>query len=184
MLVKSKESIEPVPEGKHPGICVGIIDLGTRRSERFNTKNRSVLFQFELRDQIHHGFRRTISRMYSYTISQKAKLREHLESWRGKSFTREEERTGFNLKEMLGKPVEIQILHVEKDGRTYDRISNLIASDIEEIKPDALLVYFSFDDGLDVDLPETIPDWVRDIMKESDEYKMIMDARKDNITYE
>ena len=52
-------------------------------------------------------------------------MRPLLESWRGKKFTAEEIR-GFDIVKVAGKPAYLNIVHEEKDGKTYANIASIM----------------------------------------------------------
>ena len=51
-----------------------------------------------------------VQQRYTWSMSEKAKLRADLESWRGKAFEERDFGT-FNIKNVLGKPCVLTIVH-------------------------------------------------------------------------
>jgi hypothetical protein len=121
---------KPIPEGTYIATCVRLIDLGTQVStyKGVDSLRRKVLIVWEVPDQLveFDGEERPalIMQRYTASLSDKAILRQHLEAWRGRRFTADELR-GFDLKNVLGKPCQIQVLHSE-DG-AYANIAAIMA---------------------------------------------------------
>ena len=173
-------SIDPIPEGVYIGICDRVIDLGTHHDKVFDSNRRKVLLQWELpesrgsfeRDGKKVDLPRAISRRYTLSLSEKANLRRDLEAWRSRKFTHDE-LSGFDLKTVLGAPCQLQVVHeASREGRTYATIAAIMAlpKGTPKPKPENPLEFFSFDDSMKI--PSTLPDWIQDIMKESNEYKL------------
>ena len=57
-------------------------------------------------------------------MNEKANLRHHLDSWRGKAFT-DEEAEAFDVSTVLGKPCMLTVMHTQKDGKTYANITGI-----------------------------------------------------------
>ena len=79
-----------------------------------------------------------------------------------------EEAAGFNLTTLLGKPCQLQVIHVDSNGKTYANINNIVNLPDNMTVPKATQVT-SFD--LDAsDARETIvmlPEWIQNKIKES-----------------
>jgi len=172
-------SFPPVPQGQHYAITTAIYDLGTQVSERFGNVSRKVLIQWELpeqridieKDGEKQNLPRAISKQYTLSLHEKANLRHDLESWRGKTFT-EKECEGFDVLVLLGVPCMLQILHKNKDGKTYSNISTItpVAKGTPKKQPENPLRTFSFEDGSNI--PEGTPEWIQKIIEQSEEWQM------------
>lgn len=131
MIVSSSGGdFKPIPEGNYIATCVRVIDLGTQVStyKGVDSLRRKVLVAWEVPDQMveFDGEQRPalIMQRYTASLSDKAILRQHLEAWRGRRFTADELR-GFDLKSVLGKPCQMQVLHSE-DG-AYANVAAIMA---------------------------------------------------------
>ena len=97
-----------------------------------------------------------------------------MESWRGRRFTAEELK-GFDLKNVLGKPCQIQVINESsKDGtRTYAKVGAIMALPKGTTAPalENPLMFFSFEDSDRPEIPETLPEWVRGLIQESEEWQ-------------
>lgn len=174
------KDIDPVKQGMHQAICYGVYDLGTQFNEVFGNTSHQSYLQFELpserleieKDGEKLNLPRTISLMTRLSLHEKSNLRKHLETWRGKAFTREELQ-GFNLEKLLGVNCILQILHKTKNDKTYANISAIMPLTKLEKKmtPENQLAFFSFEDGGDI--PENTPEWIVKIIHKSEEWKQI-----------
>lgn len=178
MIVSSSGGdFKPIPEGTYVATCVRLIDLGTQVStyKGVDSLRRKVLVAWEVPDQMveFDGEQRPALVMQRYTASlhDKAVLRQHLEAWRGRRFTADELR-GFDLKNVLGKPCQLQILHSE-DG-AYANVAAIMAvpKGLETPKPHHPLIHFSLDED---EFSEGVYDGLSDKLKSqiatSPEYK-------------
>lgn len=127
---------ELVPAGNHIAICYRFIDLGTQLIEWEGTKKtqRKVLISWEFPNELltegdYAGQPFTTGKKYTWSMNEKASLRHDLESWRGKAFT-DDDFDGpnrFNIKNIVGKPCMISIVHETKGQNTYANIKSVAA---------------------------------------------------------
>src|SRR4030042_5723844 len=168
----------PVPEGVHPGVCYAVYDLGTHFNEKFAKRSRSCLIIWELpeerieieRDGERLNLPRVVSRKYGMSLHEKADLRKHLESWRGRAFTAEE-KEGFDITKLLGVNCMIQIIHNDSDGKVYANVKNVLPlyKGMPVREPENTPRFFSLQDRMDI--PEDTPDWIKEIIQESEEWQ-------------
>lgn len=115
-----------------------------------------------------------INEEYTLSMNEKATLRKMLASWRGKDFT-EEEATRFNVTKLLGVACQLNIIHKpsKKDpSRVYEKIATVspLMKGIEcpaQINKTMVLSYSEFDSALF----ESLPDFIKDKIKSSEEFK-------------
>ena len=163
-LIAKNEStggnFEKTPSGTHQAVCYAVWDLGYQKTS-YNGEDKiqhKAVISWEVNKTIesegeYHGKRFVISNRYTISLYSKAKLREHLESWFGRSFV-DEEKTGFDLEKLVGKNCLLNIVHNESNGKTYANISGVMA----------------VTDGTEPMIPENNtepPDWVKKIQSES-----------------
>jgi len=185
MIVRSDAKVkhDPIPAGVTIGTCYGIIDLGTltEDSPMYGRKTqRKLLVQWECpehrievdRDGKKVDMPRAISKRYTLSLRQKANLRKDLESWRGKAFTEAEEKA-FLIDVLLGKSCQILVQHVEGKNGTFAKVTAImpLPKGMPAPKMENEGIIFSFDDWNGDDLPAAIPDWVKKIMMESEEWQ-------------
>ena len=175
---KPTNSTPPLEPGSYLARCVQIIDLGEQMNNLSNKLQRQVMLMFEIpleRIQINGEDKpRMISATYTLSLSDKAKLRGILESWRGKQFT-EEELAAFDLRKILNTPCMLSV--VEKTSKTSGNKCSAIGTIARAFKgaivPPAESPIFAFDlDEPDcLGMLETLPKWVQERVKQGQTYK-------------
>ena len=162
---------------RYDAVCFQIVDLGTHSSEwqGKTIRNRKCLIGFEVTDVTmeYEGkeMPRVISRQLTVSLSEKSNMRPLLESWRGRSFTFEEE-SAFDIGKLLGCTCEIQIITKKSktNGSEYSFIQNMLTpkGGVKVVTPKTPTIYFSFED--DMEIPE-MPEWLSKIIMESEEWQ-------------
>lgn len=104
---------------------------------------------------------------YTQSLSEKANLRHDLEGWRSRPFTREE-LDEFDLRNILGKPCMISVVHnkSEKNGRTYANIQSISALPKGTPAPEAEgeLVAFDYEHHSQAEF-DALPEWLQEKVK-------------------
>ena len=130
---------------------------------------------------IRNGKRIAINFTYTLSLGERATLRKHLEAWRGKKFT-STELEGFDIFSVLGANAQIQVTHSQSvDGsRTYANIGAIMAipRTMASLKPENPAVVFSLADCSAGDPLPDAPEWITDIIKESNEWKALQGLLK------
>lgn len=181
MGIMAKESggggYEPVEEGMHQAVCYGVYDLGTQFNERYNNSQHKVLLCWEFpeirvafeKDGKEFDLPKAIYKEYTLSLGEKANLRKDLQTWRGKSFTKEE-LLGFDITKLLGVNCLIQVVHNESGGKVYANISTIVPVPQKQwVNPENEPRYYSIEEGMD--LPENTPKWIQDKILNSQEFK-------------
>lgn len=117
-LIASEGEFKLTPSGSHLAICIGVIDLGTQKSvyEGKEKHARKVRLVWELcNEKRDDGTILTTGKSYTNSLGDRATLRAHLQSWRGRAFTPEELKR-FDLTAIVGKPCVLTIIHEAKNG--------------------------------------------------------------------
>ena len=150
---------EPVPAGSHIAVCDIVADIGLQPgSGMYPQPKNQVYIRFELpneriqfeKDGKKQEGPQVIGKTYTASMNEKANLRHHLESWRGKAFT-DEEAESFDVSAILGKPCMLTVMHTKKGEKTYANITSIgplpkgiqAKTIIPEITP---VLYASLDD--------------------------------------
>jgi hypothetical protein len=166
----SGEGFEIPEAGAVVGRCYMVADLGTQDTsfQGKPKKAHKILLSWELAQTMEDGRPFAISSRYTLSLFDQAILRQHLESWRGKSFT-EEELAGFDVKNVLGKYCLLSIVHNREGDKTYANVKGIMPVPKGMEKPGQVNadVYFDIDTG-DIN---TLPEWVQNVVKKSDEWK-------------
>lgn len=179
----SGTSYKLMEAGVYPARCYSMIELGTQNIEYMGKpktmRQVHITWEFPTEQEVFKEERGpepyVISKTYALSMYEKAKLRQDLESWRGQGFT-DEEAKRFDITQLLGKACQISIIHKKSsDGmKTYPTISSItkVMKGLEvpeQINKTRLLSF----DNWNEDLFETLPDWIKDKIKASPEYKSI-----------
>lgn len=125
MIVKKKDEQFPTaPEGSFPAVCVDEISLG-RVKTSFGGEEREremVRLVWQLDEEDPQGKPYMIKQDYTASLDEKAKLRKHLQSWRGRNFTALE-LMGFDLETVVGAPCMISVVHATgRRGGTFANV--------------------------------------------------------------
>ncbi len=170
---------ELTPAGAYPARCYQMIHLGTNK-ENINGEDKmlnKVRISWELPTELkifdsEKGEQPLIiSKEFTLSMHEKATLRKMLASWRGKDFS-EDECKGFDITKLLGVVCMINVIHKQsKQGNEYADISSItpLPKGYEcppQINKNVLWEY----DNPDFVLLETLPDFIKDRIKTSEEY--------------
>lgn len=163
---------KPVPAGNHVGICSMVIGLGKQRiqSAQYGESVKPQIYvAWELPHEIiewtdKEGNARTgpmrIGKTYTLSLHENATLRRDLESWRGRAFT-EEERKGFDINKLAGAPAMVNVLHEEKNGKTYANVAGVTPMPKGMDKPTLMDGSIIFDDDEFAHNYEHLPEWLQ-----------------------
>lgn len=130
---RPKSTFRTAPEGLHPAVCVDVWDIWTsKRAERWGgglQDNTRLVWQIDQtfkNEETGKEQRYEVSQMYTASLHEKAKLRQHLESWRGRKFS-EKELDNFELENLLSANCQLQVIHNIKDnGDTYANVQSIV----------------------------------------------------------
>lgn len=181
----SASSIAPISEGTHLAFCVWLIDLGVQYNETFKNSSRKVMLGWEIPDEqieTEDGTKnRTITMRYTASLNENSNLRRDLSAWRGRDFT-EDELEEFNLRNIVGKPCLLNIIHKTKNGKTYANIQSVAA--VPKIMKDAVQaatrteqeIVFDLDDAT-IEECDLLPKWIAEAVKKSTTYQDMVTMR-------
>ena len=124
---------EQVPAGNHLAICYRFIDLGTQEDTYMGEvkKRHQVMISWELPNALmqngeYAGKPFTYHETFTWSMHEKAKLRQVLESWRGKKFTDADfGEHGFNIRNILGVPCLLNLVHKQSGEKTYTNMGSV-----------------------------------------------------------
>lgn len=164
----------PCPKGTHIAILFGIIDYGTQ-TDKFGSR-RKVEFLWETPEETHEFSEERgeepfiIDRKFALTIGRKSALKECLEGMSGEQIEEDE----LDLEPFLGKVCMMTIAH-EADGEYTNlkivSISPLSKTDAKrKFRPHNDLILLDLD-NFDEEAFKSLPEWKRDIIAKSPEYK-------------
>lgn len=170
-IVIKQEEFLAAPEGTHLAICYRIADVGTQPDSGFGPK-RKIIVTWELCNEMIEieGAMKpmSVSTYYGFTLHKQSRLRQDLERWRNRAFTKEELKA-FNLNAILGKPCQLSILHNE-DGRAKVDVVLAVPKGMPIPKPFNGPVEYSIEDGRN-DVYKALPEWIRKACEMCQEWK-------------
>jgi hypothetical protein len=165
-----------VEAGNHVGRCYRIIELGTTHEE-FNgeTKARNrLMISFELPAELMDDGRPfSVTWWVTNSLHEKANLRIGLDLWRKRPFT-EEELQGFDLEKILGVPAMVTVQHNKKGRATVAGVGPLMKGQTCPAAINPPQAFFL--DEFDREKFAALPEGIRTMIQQSDEYKARMRA--------
>ncbi len=176
----SSTSIPLLPEDTYPAVCNMLIDLGDQYSEKFDKTSRQILICWEIpSEKLDNGESRRLSKTYTASLNSKGNLRRDLIAWRGRDFTLDELKA-FDLKNIVGAPCMLQIIHrVGQDGVKRAIIGGIMKLPKGMPVPALTNGYTIFDlDDLDAEEKiSELPEWIQDRIKGSETWKHLADVK-------
>lgn len=175
---------ELIPAGNYIARCYSMILLGTITEQILGEEKtlEKVRISWELPTEL-RVFKEengeqpmVISQEFTLSMHEKANLRKFLESWRGRGFTDEEAKC-FDITKLLGVPCMLNIIHkVSKSGSSYATISSVAAvpkgiTVPAQVNPN---FEFNYESAFSVESLESFPDFIKDKIKSSEEYKALI----------
>jgi len=174
---------EIIPSGNYVARCYSMVHVGTVEEEYMGEKkvmNKCRItweLPSELRvfDEAKGEQPLVISKEYTLSMHEKSNLRHDLESWRGKGFT-EDEAKAFDVTRLLGIPCMVNIIHRQsKKGSEYATISTISPMPKGLVCPMQMNPTFewNFTDNFSMDVLDTFPDFIKDKIRSSVEYRKL-----------
>lgn len=129
-LKDTSTSRPPHPNGNFLGRCVDVIALGNRLQQYQDNPPyiaEQVVLVFGANELGEDGKPVFLAQEYTLSGGKKAKLRKHLEGWRGKPYTDEEiKRDGIPLDKLCGQACSMNVIHkTSAKGNVYAMIDSL-----------------------------------------------------------
>lgn len=171
---KKRIAVPPLDGGTYMGICIGVIDVGSQYNQHYKKYEHKVLLMFEIPgetvDVDGETKPRWLSNEYTASLSERAKLYQHLVSWRSRDFT-DEELDDFDIESMLGQPCMLTVIVKETDNGTYNNITNITAMPKGVPVPTTEQELLAYDiDNRDETVFEKLPEWIRNKIKKSTQF--------------
>ena len=169
---------KPVSAGLHNAVCYEVVDMGTHYDEKYDKHKHEIQLGWEIpeeritveRDGQDVDLPRAVWRRFTLSLHEKGNLRPFLEGWRGRPFTNEE-LDGFDLKNVLGAPCQLQVMHRNHDGKTYANVSSALplpkGTQGAECENEPL--WFAIEEGNPI--PDSLPKWMQEYIAEAEEFK-------------
>lgn len=169
------KSFPILPEGSYAAVCNMLVDLGLQYNEAYKNSSRKVLIGWEMPEETieinGELVPRTISQRYTASLNEKSVLRRDLAAWRGRDFT-PAELEEFNLRNIVGAPCLVQIIHREYNGKKYANVASIMSLPKSMPRPvpsEPPLVYDIDED--DPAIVNTFPAWIKETVVKSESYQ-------------
>jgi len=170
---KNGTTYPPLEAGTYPAVCCGVIDLGLQRSvfEGNEKELVQILLTWEIPDETievnGETKPRQISRTYTFSVNEKARLRKDLKAWRGRDFT-DVELADFDIAKVLGAPCFVNITNVTRNGTTYANLEGIMKLPKGmAVKPPTKRLHFDIDNRETWGVFHELPEWVQTKINES-----------------
>jgi hypothetical protein len=113
------------PEGLHHAVCCDVVDLGEQPTAWGPKPKIEIRWQLdEVNPETQKRFE--VRARFTNSLHEKARLRQTLETWRGRRFTADELR-GWDLEKLLGANCQVQIEHAPGDeGRVWANVNAVV----------------------------------------------------------
>ena len=140
LVAETSGDYELAPVGVYRAVCTRLLNLGMQETN-YGDKHQ-IHLAFEIDENMADGRPFLMMQNYTLSLNSKARLRNDLEAWRGRAFTAEE-LSGFDLKTVLGKPLQISVVH-SQDGK-YANIGSMmpLGRGQEALAPSGDLLYIN-----------------------------------------
>jgi hypothetical protein len=181
IISDNSKEFKIAPSGNHMARLYSVIDLGHQATEWAGETKimHKVVLTWELHGKDDNEMPLTtddgkpliVSKRYTVSLGEQARLRQDLEAWSNKKMTAED-RKNFDLKNLLGKFCMVNITHSE-DGK-YANISGIspVPSALRAHQPDAInaIVHFWLAE-FDQAKYDALPKYYREKITESSEWR-------------
>ena len=175
-------SFELCPAGAHVAKCYRVIDLGTQKVKYDGeTKSqRKIYIVWEVPGERMEDARPfSIGKRYTFSSHEKSTLRQHLEAWRSKPFKDSDFGDGgFHVRKLIGVPCMLQIIHTERDGKTYANITSVGAMPkgvVLDSGTENETVFFSLEpDEFDPSVFDSLSERLQETIAASPEYQELV----------
>lgn len=189
LATNTAQQRELIPAGNYIARCYQMIHIGTIQElimGEVKTLNK-VRIGWELPEErrvfkTENGEQPfVISKEFTLSMHEKSNLRKTLASWRGKDFS-EDEVKSFDITKLLGVPCMLNVIHKQgkrDPSKSYEEIANVsplpkgVKCPAQE-NPTLVLHY----DNFDAEIFEKLPDFIKDKVKSSEEYKKMKNPQE------
>ena len=188
---KKEGDFKQVNPGLYVARCYSMIEIGTVEQdylgERKNVHLVNITWELPTEKEVFNEEKGeepfVVSKMYTLSLHEKANLRKDLESWRGKGYT-DAETKRFDITKLIGQPCMLNIIHEPSktdSSKNYVRVASVSPlmkgqTCPDQINPTKLLCFEDFN----WEVFDTLPDWMKDKIKSSEEYKMLVEPQAVN----
>lgn len=190
MHLPEETTFTPAPAGAHTAVCIGFVDLGTQPKSPFYEDampTHKVRISWELDEAMEDGRPFVISKMYTWSMGERATLRAHLESWRGRPFRKEDfGRGGFDTRKLLGVGCTLTVQHKEVNGQLRSVVQGVapMMKGQKAFTPQNPSTYFSLaPDRFDRTVFDGLSEKTREMIRQTPEYVALTATRNGQDKY-
>lgn len=177
-------NFELTPAGTYIGRCYRFIDLGSHDQEYQGESKglkRLVMIGFELpTETMADGRPFSIHKRYTWSTHEKANMRKDLEAWRGAKFNETDFGPGgFDVRNLLGVPCTLTIVHSEKGNDTYANLASIGKAMKGMTIPEAVnpTVYLTLEpEGFSQEVFDGLSDKLKDFIRATPEYRRLTEG--------
>lgn len=167
----------PMPEGTYLAVCTHLIDLGIQHSEKYGKSAHKVQLGWEIPGETVELEGDVVNRViwgeYTTSLHEKSKLRQILQSWRGRAFSTDE-LGGFDMINILGKPCQVQIIHQKSadNTKTYASIAGIMAVPKgTRVEAQGSTIYFDMTEPNTFVLFSLLPEFIKNKIRQAENYE-------------
>lgn len=172
---KVRPSIPPVEAGVYMAVCVAVADLGDQYSDKFKSTSRKVAFTFEIPDETvtvdGEQKPRQLTKRCTFSVSKRGSLYPLLNAWLNASYS-EQELGEIDLFELAGRGCQVRVT-VSEDG-AHNNVVDVMALPKGVPTPQTPSAPITYDidrDGFSGEVWDSLPPWMRDAVKKSEQYR-------------
>lgn len=188
----SGQTRELIPAGNYVARCYKMIQIGTT-PEAINGESKQlhkvrIGWEFPHDTKVFNEEKGpqpiVFDEEYTVSLSDKSNLRKMLASWRGKDFTPEEAKA-FDITKLIGVPCMVNIIHVQSKrdaSKVYSKIGSV--SSVPKgmtVPPQVNKTFVLSYDEFDFNKFDSLPDFIKDKMKTSTEFKALSQATQQSV---
>ncbi len=130
----ASSAVTPPATRRLKAVCVDIINLGTVQT-KWGPKTR-LKFVFETEELKPNGYPRMANRTHNLSLYLKSRLRQDLDSWRGRPVTPAEMTNGVDFDKLVGKACELEVQDATTaEGHAYLQIETIRKAGKEPLAP-------------------------------------------------
>ena len=168
---------ELAPVGAHIATIYSIVQLGTMQGEYMGkpTRKNKIRITWELPEELRDfdGEMKpmVVGKTYTASLYEQSKLRPIVEGILG-GLSPEQE-SDFAIESLIGKSCMIQLAHAEYNGNEYADVVSCtqLPKSVKAPKQINPSVYLDYQESWDEAVYESLPQWMKDKMAESEEMK-------------
>ncbi len=164
---------EPIPVGLHKAVCYSIVDYGTQETAYGPKHQMKITFElpdirmeYEKDGKMINSPRVISTRNLTISTHERSNMGKLLKEWLGTPSD------NFDTASLLGLNAQLFVVHNEVDETTYANIQSIVplSEGMEHKQNENPLIDYEIKrDG--TDFPPNLPDWQKDIITKSPEYK-------------